>query len=104
MARRSILVPGSYHRTEELQLGKLASYVEPVYPARALAREIEGTVRLRAFIGRSGEVQSVRLLSGPKALAPAATRAIREWRYDQTLLDGRAIESQTDVSVFFRLH
>lgn len=104
MAGRSILVPGSYHRTEELRLGKLVSHAQPLYPARALAGEIEGTVRLRAFVGRSGEVQSVRVLSGPKSLALAATRAIREWRYDLTLLDGRAIESQTDVSVFFRLH
>lgn len=102
--RRSIFVPGSYDRTEPLQLGKLASHVNPVYPDDALAREIEGTVRVRAFIGLSGQVQSVRLLSGSAALAPAAINAIRQWRYSPTLLNGQAIESQADINVFFRLH
>jgi TonB family protein len=103
-ASRSILVPGSSHPTEQLLLGKLVSYVHPVYPADALAKDIEGTVRVRLFIGPSGKVRSVRLLSGPAALAPAAMSAIREWRYDSTLLNGHPIESQADVSVFFRLH
>ncbi len=101
--RRSILVPGSYDPTEQLQLGKLVYHVDPVYPDVALAREIDGTVRVRAFIGRSGQVLSVRLLSGPAALAPAAIDAIRQWRYSPTLLKGQAIESQADINVFFRL-
>lgn len=103
-ASRSILVPASEHPTEKLHLGKLVSYVHPVYPADAQASGIEGTVRVRAFIGPSGEVQSVRLLGGPAALAPAAMNAIRKWRYASTLLNEKAIESQTDISVFFRLH
>jgi TonB family protein len=103
-ARRSILVPGSHGPTKRLQLGKLVSYVDPVYPADALAKEVEGAVRVRAFIGRSGEVLSLRLLSGPEPLAPAAMRAIRQWRFAQTLLNGRAIQTQADVNVYFRPH
>ena len=102
--RRSILVIGSFDPTEELQLGKLASHVEPAYPVAALTREIQGTVRVRAFIGRSGEVLRVQLISGPAALAPAAMNAIRKWRYDPTLLNGHAIKSRADVTVYFRLH
>lgn len=103
-ARRSILVPGSQDPTKRLQLGKLVSYVDPVYPADALAEEVEGIVRIRAFIGRSGKVLSLRLLSGPEALAPAAMGAIRQWRFAQTLLNGKAVETQADVNVFFRTH
>ena len=103
-ASRSILVPASERPTEKLHLGRLVSYVSPVYPVDAREKEIEGTVRVRAFIAPSGKVQSVRLLSGPPTLAPAAMNAVRKWRYTSTLLNGQPIESQADVSVFFRLH
>ena len=99
---RSILVTGSVDPTEELHLGKLVSHVEPAYPVAALARDAEGTVRVRAFIGRSGEVLRVQLLSGPATPATAAMTAIRQWRYGATLLNGQAIESRADITVFFR--
>ncbi len=102
--RRSVLVPSSYNPTAELQLGKLLSHANPVYPASALAREVQGMVRVRAFIGQSGEVLSVRLLGGPAVLAPAAISAIRQWLFAPTYLNGQAIDSQADVSVYFRLH
>lgn len=101
---RSILVQGSDIPTETLQLGELVSHVSPVYPSGVLAKGIDGTVRVRAFIGMSGEVLRVQLLSGPATLASVAMSAIRQWRYGPTLLNGRAIGSQADVSVYFRLH
>lgn len=99
---RSILVPGSRNPTQTLQLGRLVTHVSPAYPTGSLAKGIDGTVRVRAFIGLSGQVLQVQLLSGPETLASGTMNAIRQWRYGPTLLNGNAIQSQADVSVVFR--
>jgi hypothetical protein len=36
-------------------------------------------------------------------LAHAAMIAVREWRYKPTLLNGKAVETQEDVTFVFRL-
>jgi hypothetical protein len=42
-------------------------------------------------------------MSGPALLAKAATSAVREWRYSQTLLGGQPVETEQDIVVKFRL-
>jgi len=86
-----------------LQIGRAISRVEPVYPEDAKRQGIEGTVKLHVVVGGDGSVQSVELTSGPALLAKAATSAIREWRYGQTLLGGQPVETEQDVIVKFRL-
>jgi hypothetical protein len=34
---------------------------------------------------------------------PAATNAVREWHYSQTILDSQSIEIEEDITVMFRL-
>jgi TonB family protein len=85
-----------------LQIGQLASRVEPAYPAEATRQRVEGTVKLHATIGRDGAVQSV-VATGPPLLAEAAMTAVRQWRYRPTLLGGQAIEADEDIIVAFRL-
>lgn len=86
-----------------LQIGRAISRVEPVYPEDAKRQGIEGTVKLHVVVGGDGSVESVALTSGPALLAKAATSAIREWHYGQTLLAGQPVETEQDVVVKFRL-
>jgi TonB family protein len=86
-----------------LQIGRAISRVEPVYPEDAKRQGIEGTVKLHVVVGGDGSVERVELTSGPALLAKAATSAIREWRYGQTLLGGQPVETEQDVVVKFRL-
>jgi TonB family protein len=86
-----------------LQIGRAISRVEPVYPEDAKRQGIEGTVKLHVVVGGDGSVESVELASGPALLAKAATSAIREWHYGQTLLGGQPVETEQDVVVKFRL-
>jgi protein TonB len=46
-------------------------------------------------------VKEVDALSGPPDLVPAATDAVKQWRYQPTLLNGDPIEVDTTVSVSF---
>ncbi len=77
--------------------------VEPLYPREAKEKHIEGTVALHLLIGSDGRVRSVRELSGPGALVPAALSAAREWRFIPALRNGQPIDTEKDVSIEFHL-
>jgi len=77
--------------------------VEALYPPEAAQKHVEGTVKLRAVIGRDGRVMGLGVVSGPRLLVPAAMNAAREWRYIPALLNGEPVESETDIAIEFRL-
>ena len=60
-----------------------------------------GEVRVQAVIGADGRIKSAKALSGPPVLQHAATDAIRQWVYKPTMLNGIAVESQTDIVLTF---
>jgi len=93
----------SGQHARNLQIGQLTNMVEPVYPPDARQAHVEGTVKLQVVVGTNGEIQSFRTVSGPESLAQAAMIAVREWRYRPTLLNGKAVETQEDVTFVFRL-
>ncbi len=87
-----------------VQAAKLVQQAKPEYPQEARDRGAEGGVLLQAVILMDGSIGGLRVLSSPDpALAEAATRAVREWRYQPTLLNGQPVEVVTTVTVNFRL-
>lgn len=86
-----------------LQIGRLASKVEPSYPVEALRQKIAGTVKLHVVIGANGAVQSAEVMGGPALLADGARHAVEQWRYDPTMLGGTAIEVEEGVTLVFRI-
>jgi TonB family protein len=83
--------------------GMVISKVQPVYPSDAKAARIQGSVVIAAIIGKDGSVQSERLISGHPSLAPAAMDAVKQWKYRPYLLNGQAIEVDTQVTINFTL-
>jgi protein TonB len=90
--------------TSRVLEGLLIHRVQPEYPRLAQIVHIEGTVELRAVIGKDGEVESLRVVSGHPYLAQAAVAAVRQWRYRPFLLNGVPIEVEAQILVNFRLH
>jgi TonB family protein len=79
--------------------------VFPQYPASMKEAGLEGVVPLEAVIGRDGSVTSVRVLSAKvhPDLAMAAVDAVRQWKFEPTLLNGVAVDVQMTVTINFRL-
>jgi TonB family protein len=79
--------------------------VRPVYPATMREAGREGVVPIEAVIGRDGSVLSLRVLSAQvhPDFAIAAVDAVRQWRFDPTLLNGEPVEVVMTVSVQFSL-
>jgi protein TonB len=87
-----------------LEPAMLMQRVEPVYPT--LARQIrrEGRVELRAIIATDGTIQSLQVVSGDPLFIQSAMDAVRQWRYRPTILNGRAVEIDTFITVMYNLH
>jgi TonB family protein len=83
--------------------GMVISKVQPIYPADAKAARIQGSVVIAATIGKDGSIQSERLISGHTVLAPAAMDAVKQWKYRPYVLNGQAIEVDTQMTVNFTL-
>jgi TonB family protein len=83
------------------QKAKLIHQPAPIYSALARQAGIQGTVRLAVIIDRDGVVQKISLVSGPPLLVDGAMKAVRQWRYQPTLLDGQPVEVSTQVDVNF---
>jgi protein TonB len=64
---------------------------------------VEGTVKLRAIVGKDGAVENVTVISGPPLLASAAVATVRQWRYKPTLLGDQPVEVAEDISIVFQL-
>jgi len=81
--------------------GLLLTSVRPVYPAVAQAARIQGAVVLVATISREGVIENIRVVGGHPLLVEAAIAAVRQWRYQPYLLNGRPIEVETQITVNF---
>ena len=86
-----------------VQQAKLVNMVRPVYPPLAKQARISGTVRLHAIIAKDGSVIQLEIVQGHPLLVQSALDAVRQWRYQPTLLNGEPVEVDTTVDVVFSL-
>jgi TonB family protein len=77
--------------------------VLPEYPIEAQSRGIQGTVRLEVLIGADGSVKEIKTISGDPVLVDSAIRAVNQWRYRPTLLNGLPVEVVTTIDLVFAL-
>lgn len=77
--------------------------VVPEYPEIARLSRKEGTVILEAVLDVTGRVQSVRVLKSETLLDDAAIRAVRQWRYTPTELNGVPVQVLMTITVNFTL-
>lgn len=76
--------------------------VEPVYPPDAKRAGVRGSVVFEAMIGKAGNIENLRVISGVPVLATAAADAVRHWTYRPYKLNGEPIEVQTTITINFR--
>lgn len=79
-------------------------YVEPIYPPAALKARLTGPVVLQVLLGKDGAVREVTVLRpGSLGMTESAVAAVRQWRYEPALLNGRPVEALMTVTVTFTL-
>ena len=71
--------------SEEAARALLVQTVNPVYPPEALAQKLHGPVVLQAVIGRSGNVEDLKIVRGYFVLGRAAIAAVKQWNSNPTV-------------------
>jgi hypothetical protein len=105
--QRFVMVPAEsrWHRhgpIAKLTVGELLT------PVAANQVEMAGNARpgdavtVRAFVDKNGSVEDLKPVSGRFALMPRVMHDVREWQFDQTLVDGKPVESELNITVEFR--
>jgi len=102
--------PPKPHQTGPVRVGgnvqaaRIINRVQPSYPPLARQTRISGTVRLHAIISKDGTIRELEVLNGHPLLQQAALDAVRQWRYQPTLLNGEPVEVDTTIDVIFSLN
>jgi protein TonB len=78
-------------------------HVAPEYPVIAQRARVQGTVVLEAVLDVTGRVDRVRVLRSEPLLDEAAIKAVRQWRYTPTELNGVPVPVLMTITVHFSL-
>ncbi len=98
-------LPGSkvIRQGGNVQQAKLVNIVRPHYPEAARDNHIQGTIRLYALVSADGTIGALQVIDGSCLLAEAAVKAVNQWRYNPTLLNGEPVHVMTTIDVVFTL-
>lgn len=89
---------------QENQNPKLVKRVEPVYPDEAVEKSLEDTVVIEGKTDTEGNVLDVEILKGKhEVLNQAAAEAVKQWKYEPFIVDGKAKAVIFTVSCRFSL-
>ncbi len=86
-----------------VQAAMLINQPMPEYPPLARQARIQGDVVLHAIISKDGRVEQLSVISGHPLLIQAALDAVRQWRYQPTLLNNVPVEVDTTITVKFTM-
>jgi protein TonB len=96
------LAEKSTERANAIEVARLVSRDDPVYPQTAKELGLAGTVEVHFKIGKDGQVHDVNVINGFDALGQAAIDAVRKWRYSPAKIDGVPTESEASAVFVFK--
>ncbi|HYR92036.1 MAG TPA: TonB family protein [Terriglobia bacterium] len=82
---------------------RVVKLVEPKYPPVAARARVQGVVILEAVVTEQGNVEKLKLISGPPLLVQAAMEAVQNWKYEPTILNGQPVPVILTAKVNFSL-
>lgn len=82
---------------------KVIRKVEPVYPEAARKSGIQGIVLLEAKIDEKGDVVAVKVMKSIPELDQAAIDALKQWKYEPVIVEGKAVGIVFTVTIRFAL-
>jgi protein TonB len=75
--------------------------VRPLYPENARATGASGVVILDVAIATDGSVSNARVVRSIPIFDQAALDAVRQWKFEPTLLNGMPVEVEMAVTINF---
>jgi TonB family protein len=84
-----------------IAMGLLIEKKPPVYPVIAREAQVSGTIELAAIISKTGNVEKLRVVSGPYMLRLSALNAVYSWRFKPYMLYNQPTAMETTINVHF---
>jgi TonB family protein len=81
---------------------RVAFQEPPDFSQVPLLERVDGTVLLECVISPEGDVSDVRVVSGQQWMRGPAVRAVQQWRYTPTIVDGVPVPVAMTITVSFR--
>ena len=77
----------------------------PLYPPHALTRRIEGLVQVEFLVAEDGSVRAPKIVHAqpPGFFERTVLSAIRHWKFERKVVDGKPVQWRTLQTVRFRL-
>jgi len=95
---------GAVKAEGEIKPPRLIKRVSPIYPEEARKSKVEGVVILSARTDKKGNVEAVQVLrSVDPLLDQAAIDAVKQWKYEPFIKDGKSHKVVFTVTVAFKL-
>ena len=82
---------------------KIVHIEQPKYSPEAKRARVEGVVILEATLTPQGNVDKVKVISGPALLVESAVEAVSHWKYEPTYLNGQAVPVILTARITFSL-
>jgi TonB family protein len=80
---------------------KATSRVTPVYPQLAKNAGVSGLVRIKIVVDEGGSVSSIVWSEGPMLLRQAAQDALRQWKFQPLIVEGKPVKATGYVDFGF---
>ncbi len=84
-------------------MARLVQRIEPEYPNAARQQHIQGTVLIDVVVDATGSVEALSLVSGESQLMAAAEQAVRQWKFQPLVKDGKAERFESRIAIDFTL-
>lgn len=98
------MLKGAVRAKDQIKPPKLIKKVNPVYPEEAREEGIQGVVILEILTDKEGKVASIKILKSDSSLLnQAAVDAVKQWKYEPLILEGKPTPVIFTITVAFRL-
>jgi protein TonB len=88
---------------EMIQPKPLESII-PVYPKEAMEKDIEGTVILKCYIDKTGNVTDIEILKGVSSLNDSAKEAVQNVRFSPAKKGNKTFSSSIVIPIKYKLN
>jgi TonB family protein len=98
--------PKAYRPGNGVTHPKLVKETKPRYTREAMDAKIQGTVWLQAIVldnGDVGDVEVIQSLDQVYGLDDEAVKALKQWKFEPGMKDGKPVDVQIEVEMSFRL-
>src|ERR1700681_4819149 len=103
--QRFVMVPAEsrWHRHGPIAKLKVGEPLTQVAALETASNARPGdSITVHAFVDKNGSVEDLKPVSGRFAVMPRVMHDVRDWQFDQTLIDGKPVESEVNITVEFR--